>query len=255
MTDWPEKVRLMQKNWIGKSTGLKFRFKSKAAPADFDEWEVYTTRPDTLYGASFAAISCDHPLAKALEGDPEVAAFNAECRKLGTTEEALETAEKKGFDTGIRVVHPFNDGWELPVYIANFILMGYGTGAVFGCPAHDQRDLDFGRKYGLTVTPVVCPEDQDADTFTIGTEAYDGPGHMINSRFLDNMTIDDAKAEVIKRTPRQGRGRGDHAIPPARLGRGAAPLLGLSDPCRALPELRCGAREKGQRAGSRCPRM
>ena len=206
LTEWPEKVRLMQKNWIGKSTGLKFRFKTKDAPADFDELEVYTTRPDTLFGASFAAISCDHPLAKALEGDPEIAAFNAECRKLGTTEEALETAEKKGFDTGIRVVHPFNDGWELPVYIANFILMGYGTGAVFGCPAHDQRDLDFARKYDLMVTPVVCPEDQDADTFTIGTEAYDGPGRMINSRFLDNMTIEEAKAEVIHRIHAKGAG-------------------------------------------------
>ena len=206
LTEWPEKVRLMQKNWIGRSTGLKFRFKTVDAPADFDELEVYTTRPDTLYGASFAAISCDHPLAKALEGDPEVAAFNAECRKLGTTEEALETAEKKGFDTGIRVVHPFNDGWDLPVYIANFILMGYGTGAVFGCPAHDQRDLDFARKYGLTVTPVVCPEDQDADTFTIGDVAYDGPGRLINSRFLDNMTIEEAKAEVIQRIHGKGAG-------------------------------------------------
>jgi leucyl-tRNA synthetase len=206
LTDWPEKVRLMQKNWIGKSTGLQFRFDTLGAPDGFDELEVYTTRPDTLFGASFAAISCDPPLAKSLETNPEIATFNAECRKLGTTEEALETAEKKGFDTGIRVKHPFDEAWELPVYIANFILMGYGTGAVFGCPAHDQRDLDFARKYGLVVTPVVCPEEQDADTCTIGDEAYVGPGRLINSRFLDELSIEDAKAELARRISAKGKG-------------------------------------------------
>ncbi|KPQ06014.1 MAG: leucyl-tRNA synthetase LeuS [Rhodobacteraceae bacterium HLUCCA12] len=147
---WPEKVRLMQKNWIGRSRGLQFAFSTVDAPEGFERLEVYTTRPDTLLGASFAAISPDHPLAKQLERhDPEVAAFVAECRRIGTTEEALEKAEKKGFDTGIRVRHPFDNAWELPVYIANFILMDYGTGAVFGCPAHDQRDLDFANRYGL----------------------------------------------------------------------------------------------------------
>ena len=148
--DWPEKVRLMQRNWIGQSRGLQFAFGAVNAPEGFDRIEVYTTRPDTLLGASFVGISPDHPLAKYLERhDADVAAFVADCRKLGTTEEALEKAEKKGFDTGIRVRHPFDDAWELPVYIANFILMDYGTGAIFGCPAHDQRDLDFARKYGL----------------------------------------------------------------------------------------------------------
>ncbi|MEM9210544.1 MAG: leucine--tRNA ligase [Pseudomonadota bacterium] len=196
---WPEKVRLMQQNWIGRSQGLRFAFEMTGAPDGFGGLEVYTTRPDTLFGASFAAISCDHPLAKALEDNPEIAAFNAECRKTGTSEEDLEKAEKKGFDTGIVVTHPFHPDWQLPVYIANFILMGYGTGAIFGCPAHDQRDLDFARKYGLTVTPVVCPEDADADSFTIGDEAYVGPGRMINSRFLDGKTIEDAKTEVTKR--------------------------------------------------------
>ncbi len=152
LDNWPEKVKLMQRNWIGKSRGLQFSFELLRGPEGFDEIEVYTTRPDTLMGASFVGISPDHPLARLLETDREdVAAFNAECRRMATTEEVLEKAEKKGFDTGLRVRHPFDDSWELPVYIANFILMDYGTGAIFGCPAHDQRDLDFARKYGLPV--------------------------------------------------------------------------------------------------------
>tara|TARA_R110002049_G_scaffold105161_3_gene251927 strand:+ start:51 stop:2621 length:2571 start_codon:yes stop_codon:yes gene_type:complete len=159
LQNWPEKVRLMQKNWIGKSEGLQFAFETRSAPAGFEALEVYTTRPDTLLGASFAAISPDHPLARALESNPEIAAFNAECRRMGTSEEALETAEKRGMDTGLTVVHPLDASWELPVYIANFILMDYGTGAIFGCPAHDQRDLDFARKYGLDVADVFVPED------------------------------------------------------------------------------------------------
>ncbi len=149
---WPEKVRLMQANWIGKSRGLQFSFETRDAPEGHGFLEVYTTRPDTLMGASFAAIAADHPLARALEADnPAIAEFCAECRRMGTSEEDLETAEKKGLDTGVRVVHPLDPDWELPVYIANFILMDYGTGAIFGCPAHDQRDLDFARKYGLPV--------------------------------------------------------------------------------------------------------
>jgi len=207
LKEWPEKVRTMQRNWIGKSQGLQFKFKTMGAPAGFEDLEVYTTRPDTLFGASFAAVSCDHPLAKALEAEnPDIAAFNAECRKLGTTEEALETAEKKGFDTGIRVAHPLDPAWELPVYIANFILMGYGTGAIFGCPAHDQRDLDFARKYDLPVTPVVCADDQDPDTYTIGADAYTGTGRIVNSRFLDGMTIKEAQTEVNKRIEGKGVG-------------------------------------------------
>ena len=159
LTNWPEKVRLMQANWIGKSRGLQFAFSTVGAPEGFDRLEVYTTRPDTLMGASFAAISPDHPLAKALEAaDPAVAEFVADCRRIGTSEEALEKAEKRGMDTGIRVRHPFDTAWELPVYIANFILMDYGTGAIFGCPAHDQRDFDFATKYGLPIPPVFLPE-------------------------------------------------------------------------------------------------
>ena len=158
LDDWPAKVKLMQANWIGKSRGLQFAFSTIDAPNGFDRIEVYTTRPDTLMGASFIGISPDHPLAKHLEKDnADLAAFNAECRKGGTTEEALEKAEKRGFDTGLRVRHPFDTAWELPVYVANFILMDYGTGAIFGCPAHDQRDLDFARKYDLPVVSTYAP--------------------------------------------------------------------------------------------------
>lgn len=172
LKDWPEKVRLMQANWIGQSRGLQFTFQTVGAPEGFEAIEVYTTRPDTLTGASFAAISPDHPLAKALEArDPRVATFCAEARRGGTTEEAIETAEKIGFDTGIRVVHPYSEQWEegdepwtLPVWIANFILMDYGTGAIFGCPAHDARDHEFATKYGLPIRAVFAPEGGEGDT-------------------------------------------------------------------------------------------
>jgi leucyl-tRNA synthetase len=168
LKDWPEKVRLMQANWIGQSRGLQFAFDTVGAPNGFEKLEVYTTRPDTLMGASFAAISPDHPLAKTLEADPKVAAFLAQCRLGGTTAEALETAEKIGMDTGIRVKHPLDPNWELPVWIANFILMDYGTGAIFGCPAHDQRDFDFATKYALPIKPVFSADGADAAL----TEAY-----------------------------------------------------------------------------------
>ncbi len=170
LTNWPEKVRLMQANWIGKSRGLQFAFTTTGAPDGFDRLDVYTTRPDTLLGASFAAISPDHPLAKHLERhDPAVAAFLVECRKGGTTAEAMETAEKIGMDTGIRVLHPFDNAVELPVYIANFVLMDYGTGAIFGCPAHDQRDFDFATKYGLPIPAVFVAEGAEDAALT---EAY-----------------------------------------------------------------------------------
>ena len=201
---WPERVRLMQENWIGKSTGVRFRFAIKDRA---DTLEVFTTRPDTLFGASFAAISANHPLAAELAASrPELAAFIAECNRLGTSEEAIETAEKKGFDTGLTVVHPFDPTWELPVYVANFVLMEYGTGAIFGCPAHDQRDLDFARKYGLPVTPVVVPDDADPATFAVGAEAYTGPGSLRNSRFLDGLPVDAAKDEAGRRLEATGQG-------------------------------------------------
>ena len=164
LDDWPAKVKLMQANWIGRSRGLQFAFSTIDAPEGFDRIEVYTTRPDTLMGASFVGISPDHPLAKTLErNNPEVAEFCATARKGGTTEEALEKAEKLGFDTGIRVRHPFDTAWEMPVYIANFILMDYGTGAIFGCPGHDQRDHDFCVKYDLPIIDTFLPLDGEWD--------------------------------------------------------------------------------------------
>ena len=203
---WPEKVRTMQENWIGKSQGLQFRFKALAPLAD--DIAVYSTRPDTLFGASFVAIAADHPIAQALAKDsPEAAAFIALCKQGGTTAAELETAEKLGFDTGFKVAHPLDESWQLPVYIANFVLMDYGTGAVFGCPAHDQRDIDFARKYGLPVTRVVADGDKTDPLFE-GNEAYTGPGELVNSRFLDGMEVTAAKAAVITRAEAEGWGEG-----------------------------------------------
>jgi leucyl-tRNA synthetase len=199
---WPEKVRLMQANWIGRSEGLMVRWAlvPGTAPKGHKELEVYTTRPDTLFGASFMAIAPDHPLAlAAAEKNPDLAEFCAECRRMGTSVAALETAEKKGFDTGIKVVHPFDPEWQLPVYVANFILMEYGTGAIFGCPSGDQRDLDFARKYGLPVVPVVAPKGADPATFTITDTAFTDDGVMINSRFLDGLDTTAAFEEVARR--------------------------------------------------------
>jgi leucyl-tRNA synthetase len=205
---WPEKVRVMQKNWIGRSEGLSVRFAldAKTTPAGEDELQIYTTRPDTLFGAKFMALSPDHPLAAAAAAkNPALAAFIAECKRMGVAQEVIDKAEKLGFDTGIKAVHPFDPNWKLPVYVANFILMDYGTGAIFGCPAHDQRDLDFVNKYGLGNTPVVCPPDVDPKTFIITDTAYDGDGRMINSRFLDGMTIVQAKEEVARRLEAETR--------------------------------------------------
>ena len=206
---WPDKVRLMQRNWIGRSEGLLIRFALDAAttPAGEAELKIFTTRPDTLFGAKFMAISADHPLAQAAAAkNPKLAEFIAEIKRIGTAQEVIDTAEKQGFDTGIRAVHPFDASWKLPVYVANFVLMEYGTGAIFGCPAHDQRDLDFVNKYNLGNTPVVCPEGQDPKTFVITDTAYDGDGRMINSRFLDGMTIEQAKEDVAKRLETELRG-------------------------------------------------
>jgi leucyl-tRNA synthetase len=200
---WPEKVRTMQRNWIGRSEGLKFQF----ALSNHTKLDVFTTRPDTLFGASFVALSPEHPLAQELAlKDEKLTAFIDECRHVGTAEADIEKAEKKGHDTGLTAAHPFDPDWKLPVMVANFVLMGYGTGAIFGCPAHDQRDLDFARKYGLPVTPVVVPSDADPKTFAVGKEAYTGPGKLANSRFLDGMTVEEGKAEVAARLEKAGIG-------------------------------------------------
>jgi leucyl-tRNA synthetase len=252
----------MQQNWIGRSEGLLIRWKlaAETAPEGESELEVYTTRPDTIFGASFMAIAADHPLArKAAARNSELAAFCEECRRMGTSVATLETAEKKGFDTGIRVVHPFDESWTLPVYVANFVLMDYGTGAIFGCPSGDQRDLDFANKYGLPVVPVVMPEGEDAATFQIIDEAYVDDGVMINSRFLDGMTPDGlrrGRATAGKGSvgqPADGGAQG--AVPAARLADLAPALLGLPDPGDSLRRLRVAAglrRASADRTADRC---
>jgi leucyl-tRNA synthetase len=203
---WPERVRLMQQNWIGKSEGARFSF---ALAGRSDKIDVYSTRPDTLFGASFVAISADHPLAaEAAAQDPQLAAFIEECRQTGTAEAELEKAEKKGYRTPLEAVHPFDPSWKLPVYVANFVLMEYGTGAVFGCPAHDQRDLDFARKYGLPVKAVVAPKGSAAQE--IGTEAYTDTDNTvaINSGFLDGLGVTDAKRAAIAKLEELKAGEG-----------------------------------------------
>ena len=208
---WPDKVRLMQENWIGRSKGLRFKFQFDGEVPDgmAEGLEVYTTRPDTLFGASFVGIAPEHPLAERLAiENPEVQRFIADCRKGGTSEAEIESAEKLGYDTGLRVKHPLDPSITLPVWIANFILMDYGAGAIFACPAHDQRDLDFARKYGLPVKPVVLPNGEDPATFQVGKEAYVGPGKIFNSEFLDGMDVETAKAEAVARIEAAGQGQG-----------------------------------------------
>ncbi len=206
---WPGRVRLMQEKWIGRSDGAYIFF-------DFDgrngsqggRLEVFTTRPDTIFGASFCAIAANHPLSQDLsEDDANLRAFITECGSAGTSEAAIETAEKIGYGTGIRVRHPFDDERTLPLYVANFVLMEYGTGAIFGCPAHDQRDLEFARKYGLDVIPVVAPQETDAESFVIGDEAFTDDGVLINSAFLDGLGVEEAKSAIIERLDAADAGR------------------------------------------------
>ena len=201
LDNWPEKVKIMQNHWIGKSTGLQFKFEIENSPfPEFEILEVFTTRPDTLFGASFVAIAADHPIAKELEKiDIEAEKFIKDCRSKGTTLAEIEKAEKMGFNTGIRVKHPFIENTMLDIFIANFVLMEYGTGAIFGCPAHDQRDLDFARKYDLGVTPVVIPDNETEENFTINEVAYTGDGKIFNSQFLNGLSIQEAKDAVINR--------------------------------------------------------
>ncbi|MET3927715.1 leucine--tRNA ligase [Devosia sp. 2618] len=198
LTEWPEKVRVMQRNWIGKSEGLRLLFEVIASDkTNTTSLEVFTTRPDTIFGASFLALSADHPLTTQLAaGNPELTEFIAECHRQGTATETLEKADKKGVFTGLHVKHPVIEGATLPVYVANFVLMDYGTGAIFGCPAHDQRDLDFARKYDLAVIPVVLPTGADAASYAVGTEAGTEPGTIYNSGFLDGLTVDAAKKAI-----------------------------------------------------------
>ena len=184
LNNWPNKVKVMQKNWIGKSFGCEIEFKVKS-DKPIESIKCYTTRPDTLFGFSFLALSVDHPLAKFYKEDQKFKDFKKECSKTGTTEESIASAEKLGFKTDLIAINPLDENMTVPVYFANFVLMDYGLGAVFGCPAHDQRDLDFAKKYNLKITPVVRPE-EDID-FKINDEAYTGEGYLYNSKFLNGL--------------------------------------------------------------------
>jgi len=197
LKNWPEKVKLMQKNWIGKSYGCEINFKISNSN-QFKEIKVYTTRPDTIFGASFIALSVDHPLSQKFEKNKDFISFKSECAKMGTTEEALANAEKIGYNTNLFAVHPFEKKTKIPIYIANFVLMDYGTGAIFGCPAHDQRDLDFANKYKLKVLPVVRPENVDAKNFNVKDKAFTEDGILFNSDFLNNLKVPDAIGKIIK---------------------------------------------------------
>jgi leucyl-tRNA synthetase len=245
---WPEKVRTMQANWIGRSEGALVWWDIAEVPAFLatagtesgpnhatDPIEVYTTRPDTLFGASFIALAPDHPLTRTIAAErPDVAAFIAEASRIGTSEEAIEKAPKLGIDLGVRVRHPFDDTCTLPVWSANFVLSSYGSGAIFGCPAHDQRDLDFARKFGLPVTPVVLPPDTAPEDFRIDDKAYTGPGRIFNSAFLDGLGRGRGQAarDLEAGSIRAWSGYGQ--LPPARLGLLAPALLGLPDPDHLL---------------------
>jgi leucyl-tRNA synthetase len=208
LDQWPEKVRLMQENWIGKSRGLQFRFRLSELVDSLDDVEVFTTRPDTIFGASFVAIAAGHPIAQAVaKTDPEAAAFIAECQRGGTSLAEIEAAEKMGYRTAVEAVHPLDPEWRVPVYIANFVLMDYGTGALFGSPGHDQRDFEFATKYELPIRRVVAASIDEASHPVVG-EADAITGVTVNSRFLDGLTTEQAIAEVIRRAEAAGWGKG-----------------------------------------------
>ncbi len=206
LDNWPDKVKLMQKNWIGKSYGCEINFKIDKKNK-FDKIKVFTTRPDTIFGASFIALSLDHPVSKIFEKNNDFISFKSKCSKIGTTEEALAIAEKIGFDTGLFALNPLDKKIKLPIYFANFVLMDYGTGAIFGCPAHDQRDLDFANKYKLKVLPVVKPQNINSDNFVIKNEAYTGEGTLFNSHFLNGLEVNEAIKKIITIITKKKLGR------------------------------------------------
>jgi leucyl-tRNA synthetase len=211
LDQWPEKVRLMQENWIGRSRGLQFRFRLAGPVGGISDVEVFTTRPDTIFGASFVAVAPDHPIAQAIAAsDPKAAGFIAECKAGGTSAAEIETAEKKGYRTTVEVVHPLDSAWRLPVYIANFVLMDYGTGAIFGVPGHDQRDFEFAEQYQLPIKRVVA-SNADLASEPIGDEAESTYGVAVNSRFLDGLETEQAAAEIIRRAEDAGWGKGTTA--------------------------------------------
>ena len=194
LKDWPEKVKLMQKNWIGKSLGCEIDFNVVGKE---EKIKVFTTRPDTIFGATFLAISIDHPLCDQFKKDQKFLIFKEECLKAGTTEEALAVAEKNGFYTNLFADHPFINKKKIPIFVANFVLMDYGTGAIFGCPAHDQRDLDFAKKYDLEIIQVVAEDKKNIKNFNNINEAYTSDGIMVNSDFLNGLDVEAAKNKSI----------------------------------------------------------
>jgi leucyl-tRNA synthetase len=205
LDQWPNKVKIMQKNWIGKSVGCEVEFKVKGN-SKIEKIKCFTTRPDTLFGLSFLALSIDHPISKYYEKDEKFILFKKNCSQTGTTEESIAQAEKIGFKTNLTAINPFNSSIEVPVYFANFVLMDYGFGAVFGCPAHDQRDLDFAIKYNLNVKTVVKPANEDSK-FSIIDKAYSGPGEICNSEFLDGLKVpEESISEAIKILETKGMG-------------------------------------------------
>lgn len=206
LKEWPEKVRLMQQNWIGKSQGARVKFLVNGV--DNTSIEVFTTCPHTLFGASFIGLSADHPLIEGLaETNPALKTFVAECRAMGTSTRDLDTVEKKGFNTGLTVQHPFLNDVSLPVFVANFVIMEYGTGAIFGCPAHDQRDYEFATKYKLPILPVICPKDSSPRKFELDDKAYTGDGIMFNSDFLNELSVDEATTKAISKLEKLGLGK------------------------------------------------
>ena len=208
LNNWPEKVKIMQKNWIGKSKGCEIIFQLQNSNKREEKLKVFTTRPDTIFGASFIAIAVDHPLCKEFSKNKDFIKFKNDCYKTGNTEESLAKTDKIGYKTLYLADHPFIKNKKLPVYVANFVLMEYGYGAIFGCPGHDQRDLDFARKYNLDVLPVILPYNQDEKKFKINKEAYTGEGKIINSDFLNGLSINHGKNEVIKALEKNNQGKG-----------------------------------------------
>ena len=255
----------MQRNWIGRSEGLHCAVRARSRDHPGREKTSSKSSPRATTRCSARNSWRSRPIIRspsaAAAKNPALAEFIAECKRHGTAQQLIDTAEKKGFDTGMKAIHPFDPTWKLPVYVANFILMDYGTGAIFGCPAHDQRDLDFANKYKLGNTPVVCPPTQDPSSFVItDTSPMRARDGMINSRFLDGMTIEAAKEEVAHRLESQSRGNRPVAdppgqFPPARLGNFTPALLGLPDPDHSLRCLRhragAGARAARDAAGGR----
>ncbi len=225
---WPNKVKVMQKNWIGKSFGCEIDFKVEGNKS-INNIKCFTTRPDTLFGFSFLAVSADHPISKFYEKDSEFQKFKIECSKTGTTEESIAQADKIGFKTNLVAVNPFDAAMKVPVYFANFVLMDYGFGAVFGCPAHDQRDFEFAKKYNLPIKTVVRPKEVDED-FKVENEAYINDGVIINSSFLNGLkTPSEAITKAIEAIEDRKSGKKKNKLQVKRLGYFKAEILGLSN--------------------------